>query len=965
MPRPAENPDELQELAAELPRIERYTFSRVLGEGAFGVVVLADDRELKRQVAIKFVHPDRRRAVELLQEARTLALMEHPGLCRVFDVGQAGGRTYIAMQYLEGETLEQAGPKLLAQEGPQEIARIVAVIADAAWFAHARGIAHRDIKASNVILTRDAAGTLQPVLLDFGLASPLESQASAVPSDIWALGEMLYVLLGGPPSGAGPSSLAEKPDPNERPSLLTLGKQVPSELDAVVSKATTLHPEQRYDSARALADDLRCVLEHRPPLAMPVNWLGRSKLLVRRNPVGTALALGAIFLIVAGGGAFLQQRRTASQRVLYTQRFTREAEQMESLLYRAFAMPGGESAAVLAQVRQHLADLQRETASLPPSSRGPLAYALGRVEFTLGDIPGARKELDRAGDFGFEGPELDHARGMASARFFLQEMDGVDGKARAARRKKLETEFPGLETNARRWLQSGQQLSLSTSDLGAALLAATDDRWDEAMELARKAAKAHPYDWEPLLFEGWMHRRAARALLDEGRWADLDVRLATWENIVVRAEDLGRSAPAVRMERLNIEMTRSQAATLKGDFSEERFQKLRTYAESVLALDPQEWRALISLSDLEDSWGALARGKDQDPGFHPLQSVAYADRACAAHPEVSRCWTSLGDALDNLARATQTPDRDKVPLWKRSIEAYDKALALRPNSLSALNNLGSTCNTLGSHLVDHGQDPLEPLKKGERAFRKALTLDALPLLDSNLALNLAWQAIHASRSGGDVERLFAEARTTIEAAWVSHPDHPNLFFTGGSLYKAEAQWRMLGHGDPLPASKKARELFELGKARMPENCEFVSQPLIILSNECAWRMRTGQNPESSIQDLERAWSAYSRRTDCTEWRLAVRVSVAIVRLLQARKQGTWLESEWKEAEVALQAWEKLMPGSSELQLFKARLAHVASGCEKLPEARRKQLQALQETSLTRLLAINSAMKEEAQVLRQE
>lgn len=962
---PNGNPDELQALATELPPIERYTFSRVLGEGAYGVVVLADDRELKRQVAIKFVHPDRRRAVELLEEARTLALLEHPGLCRVFDVGQAGGRTYIAMQYLEGETLEQAGAKLLAQEGPREIARIVAVIADAAWFAHARGIAHRDIKASNVILTRDAAGALQPVLLDFGLAAPLESQTSAVPSDIWALGEMLYVLLGGPPSGAGPSSQAEQPDPTERPSLLTLGKQVPPELDAVVSKAITLHPEQRYDSARALAADLRCVLEHRPTLAMPVGWLGRSSLLARRNPVGTALAFSAAFLLVAGGGAFLQQRRTASQRVQYAQRFTSEAEQMESLLYRAFAMPGGESAMVLAQVRQRLADLRHESASLPPSGRGPMAYALGRVEFVLGDIPGARRDLDQAESLGFGGPELDQVRGMASARFFLQEMDGVDGKARDARRKKLAEEYPGLETNARRWLQSGQQLSLGTPDLGAALLAATDDRWDAAMASARKAAQAHPYDWEPLLFEGWMHRSACTTLLNEGRWPDLEARLAIWESIVARAEDLGRSAPAVKLERLNIEMMRNQAATLRGDFSEARFQKLRTYAESVLALDPQEWRAIISLSDLEDSWGALARGKDHDPRPHHLQSITYAEQACAAHPEVSRCWTSLGDALDSLARAIQTPDQEKVPLWKRSIEAYDKALALRPNNLSALNNLGSTCNTLGSHLVDHGQDPLEPLKKGEHLFRKALTLEALPILESNLAWNLALQAIHASRSGGDAERLFAEARTIIEAARVSHPDHPNLFFTGGSLFMAEAKWRMLGHGDPLPASKKARELFELGKARMPENCEFVSQPLIILSHECAWRMRTGQNPKSSLQDLERAWSAYSRRTDCTEWHLPVRVSVAIVRLLQAREQRTWRESEWKAAEAALQAWEKLLPGSAELQLFRARLAHVASGCEKLPAARRQELQALQEASLARLLAVNPAMKEEAQVLRQE
>ncbi len=959
-----EEADTFADLVAALPRIDRYKVVRGLGEGAYGVVVLAQDLELQRQVAIKFVHPERRRTPELLEEARTLAALEHPGLCRVFDVGLAGGRTFLAMQYLEGPTLQEAAADLKAGEGIPGILHVMVAITEAVWFAHARGIAHRDLKASNVILTTDPHGAFQPVILDFGLAAPVEGAESAVPSDLWSLGEMLYVLLGGKPSHSGPSSLLRIGDTRPRPSLQSLGIQVSADLEAVLEKALSLRAEQRYDSAKALGEDLRCLLEKRPTGARPLGTLGRTGLFVRRHPWATGWSMVALLALGAVTGTFIHQRRLATQRLLYTQRFTREAEQMESLLYRAFAMPVGDSARVLSAVRTRMASLTEEGSRLPIEGQGPLEYALGRVDLSLAGPYQAKLHLDRAALYGFKGPEEDYARGMAYALVFLNEMRGVDGKAREARRLRLEKEFPGLQAQAQQWLKAGHQLPLGTPDLGAALLAATEDRWEEALKLARAAQAAHPYAWEPLLFEGSIHRDRATKLLNEGAWDRLDAELAEWETGIRKAEALGRSCPSVALERFMMEVLRNHAATLRGDFSEARLQRMRAIGDAVLALDPGEWRALVSLADLEDEFGGILRAKDRDPRAHHREAVAFAERACAVRPEENRCWATLGDVLDSLARAVQTPDPEKILLWERSLKAYQRAVELRPQSLANLNNLANTCNQLGDFLLNRGGPALDPLKRGEEALRKALTLEPLPLLESNLASNLALQAQYSALHGDDATRSFAEASSLLEESRRRYPNHPNLYWAGGTLYRLEAKWRLLGHGDPLPALEKSRQLFLLGLAQMPQNCEFASQPLLLRAQECEHRLRRGLESRQAIHALEIEWRTYQARGDCGEWRNTVRVGLATVRLLELRARGTWDESEWTAGKKALEAWEKFTPNDTDLHLARARLAHAASGCT-IPASRRTTLISEQEAAIQKALVLNPTLKEETDFLRKE
>ncbi len=156
--------------------ISHYRVLRVLGEGGMGVVYEAEDIRLGRHVALKFVvHKklDRQETVERFErEARAASVLNHPNICTVHDVGEEGGHHFIAMELLEGESLDA----LLARGPvpPRRLLELATQIAEGLAAAHARGVIHRDIKPANVFVT--SGGFVK--IMDFGLAKILQSPAA-------------------------------------------------------------------------------------------------------------------------------------------------------------------------------------------------------------------------------------------------------------------------------------------------------------------------------------------------------------------------------------------------------------------------------------------------------------------------------------------------------------------------------------------------------------------------------------------------------------------------------------------------------------------------------------------------------------------------------------------------------------------------------------------------------------------
>jgi serine/threonine-protein kinase len=309
-----------------LPRIEGYDVEAVIGRGGMGVVYRARHRTLNRTVALKMIlagayasSSDRAR---FQREAEAVAALRHPNVVQVYDSGEAGGRPYFTMEFVEGGTLAEKLAR--APLAARPAADLVAAIAGAVHAAHASGIVHRDLKPVNILLSAD--GT--PKVSDFGLARYVEggpeltlsgarvgtpsymapeqalgrTRAIGPATDVYALGAILYELLTGRPPFKGESAaeterqvIANDPVP---PSQLNV--RVPRDLETICLKCLHKEPHRRYANAAELKADLDGFLAGEAISARPERWLERQVRGARRRPVLTTLfAAGAVLCVTA------------------------------------------------------------------------------------------------------------------------------------------------------------------------------------------------------------------------------------------------------------------------------------------------------------------------------------------------------------------------------------------------------------------------------------------------------------------------------------------------------------------------------------------------------------------------------------------------------------------------------------------------------------------------------------------
>jgi len=314
-------------------QISHYEILDKLGEGGMGVVYRARDTRLDRTVALKFLPPkapaDEEARARFIREARAAAALNHPNIATIYDIGEADGRSFIAMECVEGCTLREER----TQKGWLDIDRVVEIgigIAEALKAAHERGITHRDVKSSNVMLT--AGGQVK--VMDFGLAkiagyetitrtdstpgtvaymSPeqLQGQGGDQRSDIWALGVILYELATGqlPFTGAADMAIVYQIIKKELRPPKQLRPNLPAELERIITRALTKRPGRRYQSADAILRDLKALRQS--------DWAGPTGPLLfwrpaylahfaRRRPAALAMLAGGALL--AAAGAFMLTR---------------------------------------------------------------------------------------------------------------------------------------------------------------------------------------------------------------------------------------------------------------------------------------------------------------------------------------------------------------------------------------------------------------------------------------------------------------------------------------------------------------------------------------------------------------------------------------------------------------------------------------------------------------------------------
>lgn len=302
--------------------VGRYKILRTIGEGGMGRVYEAEQEIPRRKVALKMVAGATRHSATLQRfehEAQLLGHLQHPGIAQIYDAGTVDGRPYIAMELIDGKTFSE----FVREKMPsvRDVTAIVRKAAAAVEHAHVRGIIHRDIKPSNILVTKDA----EPKIVDFGIARALgeddasrerltiDGQVLGTPSymspeqasgdaraidrrtDVYSLGVVLFEAL----TGRLPHRIADLPiaralrviaedDPD---SIASAAPDLPRDLAAVVDKSIARDLDRRYVSAADFGADLERFLRLEPVLARPATFFERTRYLVRRRPLPSALIL--------------------------------------------------------------------------------------------------------------------------------------------------------------------------------------------------------------------------------------------------------------------------------------------------------------------------------------------------------------------------------------------------------------------------------------------------------------------------------------------------------------------------------------------------------------------------------------------------------------------------------------------------------------------------------------------------
>jgi tetratricopeptide (TPR) repeat protein/tRNA A-37 threonylcarbamoyl transferase component Bud32 len=807
--------------------------------GGLGEVHVAEDCELHREVALKRIReeyaddPDSRH--RFLREAEITGGLEHPGIVPVYGMGQyADGRPYYAMRFIKGDSLKQAIDGFHQAEGPKRdpgertlalrelLGRFVAVC-NAVAYAHSRGVVHRDLKPDNVMLGPYG----ETLVVDWGLAKPVgrpegskdtaevslrptmpsASQPSQMgqvmgtpaymapeqaegrldqlgpASDVYSLGATLYRLLTGkaPFEKGDPRLVLQRVIRGEFPPLRQIKGSIPRPLSAICLKAMALKPEDRYASARGLADDIEHWLadEPVPALREPVlarlgRWCRRHRTLVR-----SAAAALVVLLVVGGvaawwlGGLEAEWRaeearahkavELALEQIKGLQRQARW-EEAEAVLVQAESRLGQDGPAelrgLLAEARDNLRLVKRldeiwlEAATIVdgkwnPEKAGP-AYAVAFKEHGLDVLAGEEAELGRRLAASPVKEQLvaalEHCAGVATEAKTSGRLLALARRADPdAERNRFRD--PAVWRDRHKLTRLARQANLKrlsptvTLRLGEVL-----ERMDgPGLEVLAQGQRRWPGDF-------WLNFDLANALNTKRR--------SRWEEAVgyYRAALAARPRTAVVYNNLGI------ALKAKGDLDA----AIDQYNQAI-ALDPNYAAAHYTLGN------ALKAKGDLDG------AIAHYKAAIAINPNYAAAHNNLGAILCAVKHD-----------YAGAIPELKKAIAIDPNYAAAHNNLGFALEAKGD------------LKGAIAHYKAAIAIDAkYASAHTNLGNALMDQG---DLAGAIAEYIKAAALDPADA--LAHYNLGNALYAIKDLDGAIAEWKQAIVLDP----KYAKAHTNLGNA---------------------------------------------------------------------------------------------------------------------------------------------------------
>ncbi|XXX81435.1 serine/threonine-protein kinase [Sorangium sp. So ce134] len=889
----------------------RFEDFHLLGRGGMGVVYRARDLRLGRRVAIKLLAASAQADGSLLREARSQARLRHENVCEVHEAGVADHVPFLVMRYIDGPSLQEARGDLTLEEK----VRAVRAVAAALHEAHRLGLVHRDVKPSNIMLERGEDGAYRPYLMDFGIAREagesghtltgalLGTPAYMAPeqaagrvraldrrTDVYGLGATLYALLAGRPPfvGGAVMDVLRQALEADAPPLRTLDRHIPQDLEAVVMRCLEKEPGARYESARALGEDLQRFLDGDPVRARRASLGRRLARLARRHRAAVAGAAALLLAALVVAGVFVRGRRAAAEQATLGRELGETVKEMELFLRGAHGMPLHDVERERDVVRARLRAVEARMAQAGESGRGPGEYALGRGLLALQEPAAALERLRAAERAGYRSPGLDYAAGAALSELYrrgLEEARRIRNPAqREARVAALEAELKAPAVQRLRAALGGAVEAIEAPAYAEGLLALAEGRHEEALEKARAAFAGAPWLHEAKKLEGDVLFAMGSRYRHDAATFDFEKMKGHFDRAAEAygiAAEHGRSDPSVHAAACELWTQTMNAAGKHGASMRPSFERARQACGRAIAASPRSPEAYVKLSWVHGcfAWwvaSGMQPGEDADAALD--EAAARADEALARSPDDA--MARYVAALVFRARAYHADHigRDQGEALERAIQGYEAALQRDPAFLWALNELCVVHAERGRYESLRGLDPKGSFERAQARCDQVLSLD--PGFGSARTSRLTtgfYEVEHLVRTGRSPEAAVQRVHEMIDAMRQKDPS-----WTGAAYWRLWLEHALALHAldagvDPGPALERVQasaRAMAPGAAAYPESLRAMLGML-----EARVRLARGEDP---AEPLRIAREALDRQLAEAPWDVSDRVQRAEAELLAFR-----------------------------------------------------------------------------------